>query len=350
MVSRPRSSRLRRSPLRGDGPPSGRSTDGRSPGGRARRGRGWPAVLAALVVASVAVPVSGAAGPGAVPAPEPAALAPLGAATPAALTGRYAAVRDGIRAAGRAAAAHGDRGRAAALRAMADPHRHFLSFDGRDGGRTAEVFGDLSRAGRIAVLVPGSDTSLDRYARFRSGATALQRELGAGSAVVAWLGYRTPDTVSPVVLTPDRAREAAPQLRAFVGQLGVLRPAARVALLCHSYGSVVCGQAAAGLRVADIVLYGSPGTGAESAAALRTPATVWAGRAAGDWVAHVPHTRLPLPFTTLGLGPDPLSPEFGARRFAAGTGGHSDYLTPHSPSLENLARIVLGRTPAKEPR
>lgn len=164
MASRPRSSRLRR------------------------------ALLTALVTASVALPVSGAARPAAVPAPAPADLGPLGAATPAALGARYAAGRDGIRAAGQAALQHGDRQRAASLRAMAAPGRHFLAFDGRDGGRTAEVFGDLSRAHRIAVLVPGA--GVDHYARLRHGGEALLGELGGGSAVVAWLGYRTPATLA----------------------------------------------------------------------------------------------------------------------------------------------------------
>ncbi|WP_170198422.1 alpha/beta hydrolase [Streptomyces chryseus] len=200
---------------------------------------------------------------------------------------------------------------------MAGPERRFLSFDGRDGGRTAEVFGDLSRAGRMAVLVPGSDTGLDRYGRLRAGAAALQRELGGRSAVVAWLGYRTPGTVSPQVLTPGRADAAAPALRRFVAQLRATRPAARTSLLCHSYGAVVCGRAAPGLDVAHIVLYGSPGAGADNATGMRTRATVWAGRGAGDWLAPVPHARLRLPCTTVGLGADPVSPEFGARAFPA---------------------------------
>ncbi|GHF18929.1 MULTISPECIES: alpha/beta hydrolase [Streptomyces] len=307
---------------------------------RLRRG-----LVAALVAASVAVPVSGAARPAAVPAPapDPAAVAPLASADPAELKARYAAGRDGIRAAERMAAGHGDHRRAAELHAMAGPGRQFLSFDGRDGGRTAEVFGDLSRAGRIAVLVPGSDTSLDTYERFRAGAVALQRRLGGSrAAVVAWLGYRTPGTVSPAVLTAGRADDAAAGLRAFVGELTRVKPDARVALLCHSYGSVVCGRAAPGLRVADIVLYGSPGTGAATARQLHTPATVWAGRGADDWIAEVPHVRLELPFTTVGFGTDPVSKEFGARIFDAGDGGHSDYLKPGSVSLKNIARIVEG--------
>lgn len=307
-------------------------------------------LLAALVAASVAVPISGAAHPAAVPAPAPATLAPLRAATPGALAERYAVNRDGIRAAERMAGGHGDRSRAAALRAMAAPDRHFLAFDGRDGGRTSEVFGDLARAERIAVLVPGSDTSLDTYARFRAGAAALQRELGGRAAVIAWLGYETPGTVSAEVLTTALADEAAPELRRFLAELAAVRRDARISVLCHSYGAVVCGRAAAGLEVADIVLYGSPGAGADNVSGLRTRARVWAGRGGGDWVAEVPHGEVQLPFVTVGLGTDPMAPAFGARVFAAGSGGHSDYLRPGSVSLANLARIVSGRTPTGEAR
>ncbi|GAA2238487.1 MULTISPECIES: alpha/beta hydrolase [Kitasatospora] len=305
-------------------------------------------LLAALVTASVVLPLAGAAGPAAVPAPVPTALAPLSAATPAALAERYATTRTDIRAAERAAAAHGDRERAAELSAMADAARHFLSFDGRDGGRAAEVFGDLSDAERIAVLVPGTDTDLDRYGRLRADALALRQQLGSRSAVIAWLGYRPPSLLSPDVTTDDRAVAAAPELSRFTAQLRSALPAARISVLCHSWGSVVCARAASGLDVADLVLFGSPGTGYPDAAALHTRATVWAGRGAADWIGNVPHVRLQLPFATVGFGADPLSPRFGARVFPAGDGGHSDYLKPGSVSLRNIARIVSGLTPAQE--
>ncbi|GAB7029192.1 alpha/beta hydrolase [Streptomyces sp. NPDC021749] len=303
-------------------------------------------LLAALVASAVAVPVSGAARPSAVPAPAPVPLAPLRAATAGKLAGRYAVQRAGIRAAERMAARHGDLARAAALRAMASPGRQFLAFDGRDGGRTVEVFGDLARAGRIAVLVPGSDTGLDTYGRLQAGAVALQRRLGDRAAVIAWLGYETPGTMSADVVSPARATAAAPQLRSFIEQLrSTVGGGVRITVLCHSYGSVVCGRAATGLAVADIVLYGSPGAGADSVAGLHTRARVWAGRGDDDWVAEVPHVRLQLPFGEVGLGADPVSRGFGARLFAAGAGGHSDYLRPGSLSLANLARIVNGQAP-----
>ncbi|WP_425264209.1 alpha/beta hydrolase [Streptomyces caeruleatus] len=296
------------------------------------------------------VPLSGATRPE-IPAPAPAAVAtPVTAAT---LDETYAANRVNAAEASRMAAAHGDRERATADRAMADPARHFLSFDGRGAGLATEVFGDLARADRVAVLVPGSDTSIDTYDRFRDAARALHERLtrqapqGTRTAVVAWLGYQTPATVSTTVTTPARAEEAAPKLREFVRQLRAVTAGqgARISLLCHSYGSVVCGRAASHVAVDDIALVGSPGTGADTAAALHTPARVWAARGSDDWVAEVPHVRLDLLGTTVGFGTDPVSPSFGARVFAAGAGGHSDYFRPGSTSLANLTRIVLGETP-----
>ncbi|MFF8844946.1 alpha/beta hydrolase [Streptomyces sp. NPDC015127] len=309
-------------------------------------------LLAALVAAAVAVPVSAAARPSAVPAPAPAALAPLGAAELPVLDARYAATRAGIRAAARAADGHGDHRRARALRAMAADGRQFLAFDGRDGGRAAEVFGDLARADRVTVLVPGADTHLDTYARFRAGAAALHRALrstGADrTAVVAWLGYATPRTLGTDALTSGLADEAAAELAAFAAELSAAKgDAVGLTLLCHSYGSVVCARAAGRpgtAGVSDIALFGSPGTGAETAAGLRTRATVWAGRGGDDWIADVPHVRLELLGTDVGFGTDPVADSFGARVFDAGGGGHSDYLRPGSTALRNLALIAAGRT------
>jgi hypothetical protein len=151
--------------------------------------------------------------------------------------------------------------------------------------------------------------------------------------------------VSTTVLTTDRAEQAAPLLRTFLRQLrGVVGRSTHLSLLCHSYGTVVCGRAAPGLDVSDIVLVGSPGTGVSSAAALRTSARVWAARGSADWIANVPHTSLGLFGTTVGFGTDPVSRSFGARVFQAGDGGHSDYFAPGSVSLANLTRIVLGDT------
>ncbi|MEV0320859.1 alpha/beta hydrolase [Streptomyces sp. NPDC050658] len=310
---------------------------------KARTGRLRRTLLAALIAGAVVVPVSAAQRPQ-VPAPAPAALPPLTAAT---LDTAYAANRANAAEAARMAERYGDRARAGRLRAMASPARDFLAFDGRGAGRTAEVFGDLATARRVAVLVPGSDTGIDTYGRFRAGARALHERLGPRTAVVAWLGYETPGTVSPAVLTTGRAEEAAPALRSFVAELHGVNPRARLSLLCHSYGSVVCARAVADAApapaaLADIVFYGSPGTGYDRAADLNslTHARIWAGRSSGDWISDVPHSSFGLFGTTVGFGTDPVSPGFGARIFDAGDGGHSDYLRPGSVALDSLARIV----------
>ena len=314
---------------------------------RRRAGRWRRAVCAALITGAVVLPLSGAAQPR-IPAPPPAEPP---APTAATLAETYAAHGANAAEASRMAADHGDRHRAAADRAMADPSRRLLAFDGRGAGLATEVLGDLAQADRVAVLVPGSDTGLDTYGRFRAAAVALHRQLvaqapaGTRTAVVAWLGYETPGTISTTVATTGRAERAAPKLRALVADLRrITGPGIRLTLLCHSYGSVVCARAADGLDVSDIALLGSPGTGADTAAGLRTGARIWAGRGDDDWVEHVPHLSTGLFGTTVGFGTDPVSPEFGARVFDAGDGGHSDYFDPGSLSLTNLARIALGET------
>ncbi|MFE0444084.1 alpha/beta hydrolase [Streptomyces fungicidicus] len=319
-----------------------------APGSRtSARAPWWRGVLALLVAAAVAVPLAGAARPQP-PAPPPAHLAPP---TPATLATTYAAHRANAREASRMAAEHGDHHRADVERTLATSQ--LLDFDGRGPGLATEVLGDLAHADRVAVLVPGSDTGLDTYGRFRATALALHgrltREAPAGTrtAVVAWLGYETPGTVSTAVATTGRAEEAAPRLRDLVRDVrAVAGRHVHLSLLCHSYGSVVCARAAGHLAADDIALLGSPGTGADTAAGLRTGARIWAARGAGDWVGDVPHLSADLLGTTVGFGADPVSPEFGARVFAAGDGGHSDYFAPGSASLANLTRIVLGETRA----
>jgi Alpha/beta hydrolase len=222
----------------------------------------------------------------------------------------------------------------------------FLDFNPRGQGLAAEVFGDLATATRVAILVPGSDTSLATFdsrgtASPQGGALALVAEVrrldpASHLAVIAWLGYNTPSTLSPAVLTSGDAGQGASALRPLVDALA--RHGDQVALLCHSYGSVVCGLAAPRLPVTDIAVVGSPGMDASSVRALHTTARVWAGRGASDWIQYVPHVR----FLGLGFGQDPMDPAFGARIFATGPGGHSSYFKQGGISVRNLACIALG--------
>ncbi|MGW5683192.1 alpha/beta hydrolase [Nonomuraea sp. NPDC003754] len=214
------------------------------------------------------------------------------------------------------------------------------------GERLVKVYGDLATADRVAVIVPGTDTTA---ATFENGthrpggaARALLAEAraidpGTRLAVVAWLGYDSPRLWSLGAITRGAAESGAEELRAWMRGL----PKVPVSLLCHSYGSVVCARAAArpqAADLADLVLVGSPGMGGPRTAAAVGP-RVWAGRGARDWVADVPHLTVG-PF---GFGADPMDPAFGARIFATGPGGHSDYFDPGTASLRNLALIALGR-------
>jgi Alpha/beta hydrolase len=271
-------------------------------------------------------------------------MQPLPAFTASALAARYAGNSAAIAQAARSAERSGDPALARALDAMRG--KHFLSFDPRSPGEAIEVLGNLATATRVAIMVPGSDTSLTTFfsrgtASPGGGAAALaararRLDPGAHLAILAWLGYATPSTLSPAVMTSGDAGQGASALRPLV--TGLAARGDRVALLCHSYGSVVCGLAVPHLPVTDIAVFGSPGMDVSSVRQLHSGARVWAGRAGGDWIRYVPHIQL----LGLGFGPDPTAPAFGARPFSCGGTGHSGYLRPGSMSLRNLAYIALG--------
>ncbi|SNR93854.1 alpha/beta hydrolase [Actinomadura mexicana] len=339
-------------------PPHLTTTSPRPARRRARRLRRATAAAASIGAVMMTTAGTGHADPYAAPVAVP-------RMAPSTLDVRYAAERRSIEAALRTAEKVGDTDRRRALGAFLQPGRRFLYFDPRGRGRAIEVIGDLARARRIAVLVPGADTTLAAFDKRGGkpwstpggGARAVYRQARSlspepGLAVVAWLGYAAPKTFSGDVLTAERAAEGAVRLRTFMKGVHQVNPGARVGLLCHSYGSVVCGRAALGgsksaawRQVTDIALYGSPGTTAWSASRLSGSARVWAGRGSTDWMEDVPHVR----FLGLGLGPDPVSTGFGARVFDAGHGGHSDYLAPGSAPLRNLTDIALGRVSAVTP-
>jgi Alpha/beta hydrolase len=269
---------------------------------------------------------------------------PLPALTSEALAARYATDSRMVAQAFRAARQAGNTDLARALAAMAG--RHFLDFNPSGQGLAVEVIGNLARATRVAILVPGSDTSLTTFdsrgtASPQGGALALAAEARrldprAHLAVIAWLGYNTPNTFSPGVLTSGDARQGSRALWRLVHDLA--KHGYQVALLCHSYGSVVCGLAAPHLPVTDIAMVASPGIEAPTVRALHTKARVWAGRGASDWIQYVPHVQL----FGLGFGQDPMAPSFGARIFSCGLGGHSSYFRPGGLALRNLAYIALG--------
>ena len=230
------------------------------------------------------------------------------------------------------------------------PGRQILAFDPTGTGRTAEVLGDLTRARHVSVIVPGVDTNLltfqktnGRYGAPAGMAESLYRAERRASpdarvAVIAWADYTAPAGVGVDAMTGRLAEGGAARL---VRLTEALPGDARVALFCHSYGSVLCGVAAPRLpaRVTDLAVAGSPGMRVERATELRTPARVWAMRDADDWIAGVPHLEV----GGVGHGADPVAPEFGARLLSArGAVGHSGYVEPGTESLGNVAALGVG--------
>ncbi|GGS82789.1 MULTISPECIES: alpha/beta hydrolase [Streptomyces] len=229
---------------------------------------------------------------------------------------------------------------------FASPQRQVLAFDPRGRGLVAEVFGDLERARHLAVVVPGSDSdaaTFDDAGRApHTGPAGMARSLraaaGEDTAVVAWAGYTTPVGVGLDAATGRLAEAGAARLVRFARGLDAVG-APDPALFCHSYGSVVCALAVRDTDAADVVVFGSPGLRAGSAAELRTGARVWAARGPSDWIADVPNVR----FAGLGHGADPVAAGFGARRVPAGdVRGHTGYLAPGTGTLAAFASIARG--------
>ncbi|KPC85957.1 hypothetical protein ADL27_46410, partial [Streptomyces sp. NRRL F-6602] len=239
------------------------------------------------------------------------------------------------------------------------PKRHVLAFDPTGRGRVAEVFGNLDRAARVSVVVPGVDTDVLTYERtYRTfsapagmakslyKAERAQREgslprSASGAprvAVIAWADYTSPAGIGVDAVTAKRAEDGAVRLSNLVRSLPGKKS---VALYCHSYGSVVCGVSARDLpsRVTDIAVAGSPGMRAANAAQLGTGARIWAMRDQDDWIGEIPNLEL----AGVGHGTDPVSAEFGARVLSAnGAAGHAGYFEPGTESLDNFARIGVG--------
>lgn len=226
--------------------------------------------------------------------------------------------------------------------AAAGGGRQLMAYDEAGDGRAIEVVGDLAAATKVIVFVPGTGFALRNFdgaavspagaARaLYARATALQPD--AKVAVIGWLGYDAPEMTDLDVLTTLPADKGAKELRTLVTALGGEK---RVSLVCHSYGSVVCGKAAPGLPVTDIVALGSPGMGVADRAELRTPARVWATLSAKDDVF-----RAGVRLGPIGFGADPVGRGFGARVFDGGDGGHNDYLRPGSATLDRVTAIAL---------
>jgi pimeloyl-ACP methyl ester carboxylesterase len=208
-------------------------------------------------------------------------------------------------------------------------------------GTRIEVLGDLATADRIAVFVPGVDTTPQDFGRCAAQVRALYAATAAQghTAVVAWLGYDPPEGLGLEAAREVRAKAGVPALDAYLDGLAAQRPGARITVIGHSYGAIVVGLAAhaAPRQVDTLVTLGAPGMGVDRAADLRTRARVWSALAAADWIHRVPQVRI----LGLGLGTRPSTPSFGSQPLpAGGVLAHDGYLAPGSQTLSAVATLV----------
>ncbi len=147
----------------------------------------------------------------------------------------------------------------------------------------AVAVGDPYAAEHISVTVPGVGSAsrkslsamtqeageLVREAREIAAVTGLSDSVSA----IAYMGYQPPLTMtSAEIFDDDLAQVGAVELRSFLSALNATaKPGHTTALFGHSYGSLTSGIAlkdGGGAMVDNVVLYGSPGFGATTAAQL----------------------------------------------------------------------------------
>jgi len=254
---------------------------------------------------------------------------------------RYAATRILIEEALVAAQESGDATRVETLQGLLEGDRQFLVFAASGDGLAVEVIGDLEGADNVTTVVPGINTTLDNFDGLSDDAARLQAEAelrapGESTAVIAWLGYDTPETLN----SPwnNTAESAGPELHQFIDGLG-LEDSVDTTVIAHSYGSVVTGVALQdGLGVDNIAVIGSPGMQVDHVSDFNLPdgTDFYAGRAPIDYVSW-----------TENFGQDPSDSRFGAVRFETGSGDsgqirfHGNYFGTGSESLRNLAYIAV---------
>lgn len=188
-----------------------------------------------------------------------------------------------------------------------DPPMYLLGIGDQGGGRAIVAYGNPDTSRNVSAYVPGLGTALDaEFARNdlkRARDTASgAREFESSSASIVWLGYDAPQLPAARVIDntdvmfKEHAEKGAPAYNQFMAGISATNqtPDPHVTAIGHSYGSLTVGQAAlqsGGIPgVDDIVLVGSPGTGAQRAEQLGVGKDhVFVGAAENDPVSKAPN-------------------------------------------------------------
>ncbi|WP_229849163.1 alpha/beta hydrolase, partial [Streptomyces melanogenes] len=296
------------------------------------------------------------------------------------------------------------------------PPMYLLGIGDEGNGRAIVSFGDPDTSRNVSAYVPGLGTKLDTD--FADGVVNRARQTAVGArtfdpstAAIVWLGYDAPQLTNLDVMSRHDAEAGAPAYNRFMAGISATNQTdnPHITAIGHSYGSLTVGLAAqqhGGIPGADdIVLVGSPGTGAKTADALGVGRDhVYVGAADNDPVTYLPNKDEskgilmgagggasvggslglgagPLgglvgagvgaiaggaagyfaqdgqtPKSEIYFGTDPANHEFGAHRFEVSDGplpvlsgegatpAHSNYFSPGKDrvSARNIALVVAG--------
>ncbi|MFD8863348.1 alpha/beta hydrolase [Streptomyces sp. NPDC059590] len=233
------------------------------------------------------------------------------------------------------------------------PPAYLLDFDPENNGRAIIANGNPDTADHTVVMVGGTKSRLSGlYTPMVAGTNLWQ----AASAMpgepkvstITWNGYDAPQNLFPEGALNRYADRAAGDFNDFLAGLHTSHdPSAddHLSVQAHSYGSVLVGSAArqGTLEADDVMFSGSPGVQVGRAEDLDVPpGHVWNQRAQDD---PVPRLGAPTHGHREGLTQyiTPNDPIFGAKQMTTDTKGHGNYWLAGSESLENQARVVVGR-------
>jgi hypothetical protein len=242
------------------------------------------------------------------------------------------------------------------------PARSLLSVDPSGQGKAAIVIGNLQTADYVTYMVPGMFFTVDgQIDDWTDDASRLYDEqvswldlLNKNSpgqpkktvAVVAWMGYQTPDLTN--IGSLDLAYQGRDALAHALEGMQADRAGNEpyTTIVAHSYGSTAALMALTeyNFKVDALVLVGSPGSAAQSVDDLHVRKhNVWVGSAAWD----------PVP-NSAWFGSDPASPSYGAKTMAVGGGidqitdeilapsfGHNEYFGAGTESMRNMALVGI---------
>ncbi|MHC2184672.1 arginine exporter protein ArgO [Rathayibacter agropyri] len=218
--------------------------------------------------------------------------------------------------------------------AQKDSPRFLISLTADQPPLAAVSIGDLDTASDVSFTVPGMGTTTKDMETWATGAQTVQTLRGKGSAVVAWIGYKTPPIPSPPVLDLSvlgiaDAEAGGAALASALKGLDVVRRERppHLGVIAHSFGSTAAAitMTDPGVHVDTFVTLGSAGlpnwiTSADQLHADKVYAgqasdRKWGDPGPGDEASWIGREFSPW------HGVNPADPAFGAHVFGVETGG-----------------------------